>query len=93
MLTTQAIQEFLLSRGGLRPKTLKDYRMHLAHFQRNFTDLPDSPQPLQSYLNSFPIKSEANPQGVEPETVHARFRTIRPSTTRYSYGIPKYPIL
>lgn len=77
MLTEQAIQEFLLSRGGLRPKTLKDYRMHLAHFQRSFPDLPTTPQPLQSYLNSFTIKSKDNPQGVEPETVHARFRTIR----------------
>lgn len=77
MLTEQAIQEFLLSRGGLRPKTLKDYRMHLAHFQRCFPDLPTTPQPLQSYLNNFTIKSIDNPQGVEPETVHARFRTIR----------------
>jgi len=77
MLTKYAIKEFLLSRGGLRPKTLKDYRMHLVHFQRSFPDLPTPPQPLQSYLNSFTIKSEANPQGVEPETVHSRFRTIR----------------
>ncbi|KKN11990.1 hypothetical protein LCGC14_1021030 [marine sediment metagenome] len=78
MLTEHAIKEFMLSRGGVRPKTLRDYRMHLEHFQRGFpTDLPTTPQALQSYFNSFPIKSGANPQGVEPETVHARFRTVR----------------
>ena len=92
MLTEQAIQEFLLSRGGLRPKTLKDYRMHLAHFQRFFTtDLPKKPQPIQSYLNSFPIKSEANPQGVEPETVHSRFRTIRALYNQLELWHPKIP--
>ncbi len=92
MLTKQAIQEFLLSRGGLRPKTLKDYRMHLAHFQRSFpADLPRKPQPLQSYLNSFTIKSEANPQGVEPETVHARFRTIRALYNQLELWHPKIP--
>jgi len=92
MLTEQAIQEFMLSRGGLRPKTLKDYRMHLAHFQRFFpADLPKSPQPLQTYLNSFPMKSEANPQGVEPETVHARFRTIRALFNQIELWHPKIP--
>jgi len=91
MLTEQAIQEFLLSRGGLRPKTLKDYRMHLAHFQRCFPDLPKTPQPLQSYLNSFHIKSEANPQGVEPETVHSRFRTIRALYNQIQLWHPKIP--
>ncbi len=92
MLTKQAIQEFFLSRGGVRPKTLKDYRMHLAHFQRFFpADLPKTPQPLQSYLNSFPIKSEANPQGVEPETVHARFRTIRALYNQLELWHPKIP--
>ncbi|MBA7480521.1 Tyrosine recombinase XerC [subsurface metagenome] len=91
MLTKQAIQEFLLSRGGLRPKTLRDYRMHLAHFQRCFPDLPTTPQPLQSYLNSFTIKSKANPQGVEPETVHARFRTIRALYNQIQLWHPKIP--
>jgi len=91
MLTKQAIQEFLLSRGGLRPKTLKDYRMHLAHFQRCFPDLPTTPQPLQSYLNSFHIKSNDNPQGVEPETVHARFRTIRALYNQIHLWHPEIP--
>lgn len=78
MKTEQAIQEFFLSRGGIRPKTLKDYRMHLTHFQKAFTDLTDSPQLIQSYLNSFTIKPDPDSsQGVTPETVHARFRTIR----------------
>lgn len=91
MLTQQAIQEFLISRGGLRPKTLKDYRMHLAHFQRCFPDLPKDPQPLQSYLNSFTIKSKASPQGVEPETVHSRFRTIRALYNQIQLWHPKIP--
>ncbi|GAH72524.1 unnamed protein product, partial [marine sediment metagenome] len=91
MKTQAAISEFMLSRGGLRPKTLKDYRMHLAHFQRYFPDLPSTPQPLQSYLNSFTIKSEANPQGVEPETVHARFRTIRALYNQINLWHPEIP--
>ncbi len=91
MLTQQAIQEFMLSRGGLRPKTLKDYRMHLAHFQRCFPDLPETPQPLQSYLNSFPQKSDDNPQGVEPETIHARFRTIRALYNQLNLWHPNIP--
>ena len=91
MLTEQAIQEFMLSRGGLRPKTLRDYRMHLAHFQRCFPNLPTTPQPLQAYLNSFTIKSEANPQGVEPETVHARFRTVRALYNQIQLWHPKRP--
>ena len=92
MKTQAAIKEFMLSRGGLRPKTLKDYRMHLVHFQRCFPDdLPRTPQPLQSYLNSFTIKSQANPQGVEPETVHARFRTIRALYNQIQLWHPKIP--
>lgn len=92
MLTKQAIQEFMLSRGGVRPKTLKDYRMHLTHFQRSFpADLPKKPQPLQSYLNSFHLKSKANPQGVEPETVHARFRTIRALYNQIELWHPEIP--
>ncbi|MBA7580626.1 Tyrosine recombinase XerD [subsurface metagenome] len=91
MLTQQAISEFMLSRGGLRPKTLKDYRMHLVHFQSYFPDLPKKPQPLQSYLNSFTITSESNPHGVEPETVHARFRTIRALYNQLELWHPKIP--
>ncbi len=91
MLTQQAISEFMLSRGGLRPKTLKDYRMHLVHFQSYFPDLPKKPQPLQSYLNSFTITSESNPHGVEPETVHARFRTIRALYNQLELWHPKMP--
>ena len=92
MLTKYAIKEFLLSRGGKRPKTLKDYRMHLVHFQRSFpADLPTTPQPIQSYLNSFNIRTEANPHGVEPETVHARFRTIRALYNQIKLWHPKIP--
>ncbi|MBA7594291.1 Tyrosine recombinase XerC [subsurface metagenome] len=90
MLTEQAIQEFMLSRGGLRPKTLKDYRMHLVHFQMSFpADLPKTPQPIQSYLNSFTIKPNSDSPGVEPETVHARFRTIRALYNQLELWHPK----
>ena len=69
MLTEQAIEEFMLSRGGLRPKSQREYRKHLAQFQRCLPDLPETPQPIQSWLNGF--------QGVTPETIHGRFRTVR----------------
>ncbi|GAH95788.1 unnamed protein product, partial [marine sediment metagenome] len=69
MLTEHAIQEFLISRGGLRPKTQREYRKHLAMFQRAFPELPEIPQPIQAWLNGF--------QNLTPETVHARFRTAR----------------
>ena len=70
MLTGQAIHEFMTSRGGLRPKTQKEYRKHLGLFQATFPrELPKTPQPIQVWLNNF--------QGLAPETIHARFRTIR----------------
>ena len=69
MLTDHAIQEFLISRGGLRPRTQKEYHKHLTLFKKCFPTLPDKPQPIQSWLVSF--------QGLAPETVHARFRTVR----------------
>ncbi|GAJ07791.1 unnamed protein product, partial [marine sediment metagenome] len=69
MRTRDAIEEFLLSRGGLRPRTLKEYQNHLELFERSFPDLPETPQPIQVWLNNF--------NGVTPETVHARFRTLR----------------
>ncbi|GAH66583.1 unnamed protein product, partial [marine sediment metagenome] len=77
MLTGQAIQEFMISRGGLRPKTRREYRNHLAQFQSSFPDLPTTPQPLQAWLNSLQ-RQRGNPgQELAPETVHSRFRTIR----------------
>jgi len=69
MLTQQAIQEFMLSRGGLRPRSQKEYRKHLAQFQKCFHNLPETPQSIQAWLNSF--------TGVTPETVHSRFRSLR----------------
>jgi len=83
MLTQQAIQEFMLSRGGLRPKTQGEYRKHLAQFQRYFPDLPETPQPIQEWLNSF--------QRLAPETVHARFRTIRALYKQIHLWHPKIP--
>jgi hypothetical protein len=68
MLTQQAIDEFMTSRGGLRPKTQKGYDRHLAYFGRSFPDdLPVEPQPIQAWLNG--LKRERNPDlGLTPET-------------------------
>lgn len=72
----QAIQEFLTSRGGLRPKTQREYRKHLALFRQSFPcDLPEKPQPIQIWLNG--IRRQRGDQALTPETIHARFRTIR----------------
>ena len=75
MLTEQAIQEFLISRGGLRPKTQREYRNHLAQFQSSFPDLPTTPLPIQYWLNS--LERQRGKEELAPETVHARFRTLR----------------
>lgn len=68
MLTSQAVAEFLASRRGLRPRTRGEYQNHLALFQRAFPDLPETPEPIQSWLNTFKLA---------PETINARFSTIR----------------
>jgi len=83
MLTKDAIQEFMLSRGGLRPKSQREYLKHLRQFQRSFPKLPTTPQPIQSWLNSF--------EGLAPETVHARFRTIRTFYNQTHLWHPKIP--
>lgn len=75
MKTQAAIQEFMISRGGLRLKTQREYRKHLILFQKAFPDLPDTPQPIQSWLNS--LERQRGKQELAPETIHARFRTIR----------------
>jgi len=76
MITEHAIQEFMISRGGLRPKTNQQYRNHLALFQRSFPELPKTPQPIQLWLNNlhYVVKQD---QELAPETIHARFRTLR----------------
>lgn len=76
MLTEHAIQEFMVSRGGLRPKTNQQYRNHLALFQQSFPELPQTPQPIQSWLNNLHYVVNRD-QELAPETVHARFRTLR----------------
>ena len=43
MLTEKAIEDFMTSRGGLRPMTQKEYRKHLAQFQKAFPRLPKTP--------------------------------------------------
>ncbi|MBA7711429.1 Tyrosine recombinase XerC [subsurface metagenome] len=72
----------MASRNGLRPKTKREYENHLALFQRAFPDLPKIPKPIQSWLNSFELA---------PETVHARFRTIRALYNQLELWHPKIP--
>lgn len=76
MLTEQAIQEFMISRGGLRQKTREEYKKHLIIFLHTFPQhLPETPQPIQSWLNS--LHRQRGDGELTPETIHARFRTIR----------------
>ena len=89
MLTKDAVQEFMTSRGGLRPKTQRGYRNHLIHFQRSFPDLPTAPQPIQSWLNS--LQRQRGKQELAPETIHARFRTIRAFYSQTHLWHPKVP--
>ncbi|GAJ10850.1 unnamed protein product, partial [marine sediment metagenome] len=77
MLTEQAIQEFITSRGRLRPKTQREYRNHLAQFQSSFHDLPTTPLPIQSWLNGLTRQRGKLDEELALETVHSRFRTIR----------------
>lgn len=83
MLTDQAIEEFMNSRGGLRPKTQKEYRKHLNLFRKSFPYLPKAPQPIQSWLNSF--------DGLAPDTIHSRFRTIRAFYRQMQLWHPRVP--
>jgi len=80
--TEQAAQEFMLSRGGLRPKTQIGYQRHLRAFARSFPELPLTPQPIQGWLNG--LKREGRPDlPLTPETVHSRFRTLRAFYKQY----------
>ena len=89
MLTAQAIREFETSRGGLRPKTQKEYRKHLALFQAAFPrELPKTPQPIQAWLNA---QRGVKEQELAPETVHKRFRTIRAMYRQICQWHPKVP--
>lgn len=75
--TEDAIAEFLLSRGGLRPKTIKGYNSHLLSFAKAFTELPITPQPIQKWLNNQKRLRVGESQVLTPETIHSRFRTLR----------------
>jgi len=83
MLTEKAIEEFMTSRGGLRPLTQREYRKHLAQFQKAFPRLPKNAQPIQSWLNTF--------SGLAPETIHSRFRTIRTFYRQIHLWRPRVP--
>ena len=69
MKARDAVQEFLVSRGGLAQGTKGVYRHCLALFQRAFDDLPREPGPIQEWLNGF-----AN---LSPPTVYHRFAVVR----------------
>jgi len=75
--TQAAIQEFMISRGGLRPKSQREYRKHLALFQRSFPELPETPQPIQVWLNSLKRQRANQGQELAVETILGRFGTLR----------------
>jgi len=88
--TQAAIQEFMLSRGGLRPKTQKGYQRHLTPFERSFPELPVTPQPIQGWLNR--LKRQSQPDlPLTPETVHSRFRTLRAFYRQIHIWHPEIP--
>ena len=89
MLTEHAIQEFMLSRGGLRPRTLGEYRNHLAQFLTSFPELPTTPQPIQSWLNSLERQRGKPDKELAPETVHSRYRTLRALYNQIQLWHPK----
>ncbi len=95
MKTLAAIQEFMLSRGSKRPRTQSEYRNHLALFLKSFPDeLPESPQSIQDWINrqgEIP-KLHSETGKLSPETVHARFRTVRALYKQTIAGIRKLPI-
>jgi len=68
MRTSKAIEEFMVTRGGLRPRSQKEYRKHLDLFLQSFPDLPATSQDIQAWLNNM---------GSTPETVHGRFTILR----------------
>lgn len=76
MLTQDAINEFLLSRAGLRSKTLAEYRRHLDLFRQAFPgELPTMPQSIQAWLNGQRLGVKG--RQLAPESLHAYFRTLR----------------
>ncbi len=77
MKTELAVQEFMISRGGTRNKTQTTYLKHLRLFQESFLTLPQTPQPIQAWLNSSKrLRGNMN-EPLTPETIHSRFRTLR----------------
>ena len=77
MLTEQAIQEFLTSRGRLRPKTQREYQKHLALFHKSFPELPETPQPRQIWLNGLKRQRGNLGQELANETILDRLDTLR----------------
>ncbi len=77
MKTEQAVLEFMVSRGGLRPKTKQEYLYHLEHFQQIHPMLPETPLPVQAWLNGLQRERGKISEPLAPETIHSRFRTLR----------------
>lgn len=68
MTTKQARDEFLASRLRLTPKTVRGYDLHLARFEAECPELPQSPQPIRDFLNNLPVSDE---------TARQYYRTLR----------------
>ncbi len=73
--TINVVDEFLISRGMLRPNSIRDYRNDLLSFAQAFPELPLTFQPIQKWLNEQKRINGDAP--LTPETLHHRFRSIR----------------
>lgn len=87
MLTKDAVNAFLLSRGakGLSHQTISWYSGILNHFCTRYPILPESPSDIEEYLNFLRNKDERR---------HGYFRALRAlyHFLERRYGI-KYPML
>lgn len=68
MTTNEAKNEFLASRCRLRPKTVRGYDLHLARFEAECPELPQTPQPIRDFLQNLPVADE---------TARRYYRTLR----------------
>ncbi len=75
MLTEVAIGEFMLSCGGLSPKTRREYLKTLRLFERTFPYLPKAPQAIQAWLNVFSEERDDKP-ALAKETIRSRCRIL-----------------
>lgn len=70
MLTCAQVESFLKSGKdrGLSPRTLKWYRVFLEKYAAEYPELPEKPEPIESFIHSYHTSDERR---------HGCFRTLR----------------